>query len=84
MSDDHRSIMAATEGGLVGIGWDFSGADIASMSRKQIGAAYASSHPDESKGKVAAATGQVSRFVHDVGKGSVIVMYAAPRRASTT
>ncbi len=63
------------ERGLVGIGWDFGGADIASMSREQIRAAYVSSHPDESKGKVAAATGQVSRFAHDVEKGSTIVMY---------
>ncbi len=63
------------ERGLIGIGWDFGGADIASMSREEIRAAYVSSHPDESKGKVGAGTGQVFRFAHDMEKGSTIVMY---------
>ena len=63
------------ERGLIGIGWDFDGADIASMTRDQIKAAYASAHPSASKGKVAAGAGQVYRFAHDMGKGSTVVMY---------
>jgi restriction system protein len=66
--------------GLVGISWDFGGADIASMNRDQIKAAYASSHPSESKGKVAASTGQVYRFAHDMEKGSTVVMYEPETR----
>lgn len=63
------------EQGIVGIGWDFGGADIASMTKEEIRAAYAETHPDESRGRVAANVGQVSRFAHDMGEGQTIVMY---------
>ena len=42
------------ERGIIDISWDFDGLDIASMGREQIRAAYASTHPAESKQKVAA------------------------------
>lgn len=61
--------------GIVGIGWDFGGADIASMSREQIEAAYASAHPEDSKQKVAANVGQVFRFAHAMAPGDTVVMY---------
>lgn len=60
---------------IVGIGWDFGGADIASMSREQIEAAYASAHPEDSKQKVAANVGQVFRFAHAMAPGDTVVMY---------
>lgn len=61
--------------GIVGIGWDFGGADIASMSREQIEAAYASAHLEDSKQKVAANVGQVFRFAHAMAPGDTVVMY---------
>ena len=61
--------------GVIGIGWDFDGADIAGMDREQIRAAYSSAHPAESKQKVAANVGQVYRFAHDMEQGSTVVMY---------
>ena len=61
--------------GIVGIGWDFGGADIAAMSREQIEAAYASAHPEDSKQKVAANVGQVFRFAHTMAAGDTVVMY---------
>ena len=61
--------------GIVGIGWDFGGADIAAMSREQIEAAYASTHPEDSKRKVAANVGQVVRFAHAMAPGDTVVMY---------
>lgn len=61
--------------GIVGIGWDFGGADIAAMSRGQIEAAYASAHPEDSKRKVAANVGQVVRFAHAMAPGDTVVMY---------
>ena len=61
--------------GIVGIGWDFAGADIAAMSREQIEAAYASAHPEDSKQKVAANIGQVIRFAHAIAPGDTVVMY---------
>ena len=61
--------------GVIGIGWDFGGADIASMDREQIRAAYGDAHPSDSKGKVAAAVGQVYRFAHDMCAGETVVMY---------
>lgn len=61
--------------GIVGIGWDFAGADIAAMSREQIEAAYASAHPEDSKQKVAANVGQVVRFAHAIAPGDTVVMY---------
>lgn len=63
------------ESGCIGIGWDFEGADIASMSRERIRAAYEAAHPGESRSKVAASVGQVSRFAHDMAQGSSVVMY---------
>lgn len=60
---------------VIGIGWDFDGADIANMSREQIKAAYTSAHPAENKQKVAASVGQVYRFAHSMAQGSTIVMY---------
>lgn len=63
------------EHGVIGIGWDFDGADIAAMNREQIRAAYGLSHPDDSKGKVAAGVGQVYRFAHDMTTDSTVVMY---------
>lgn len=33
------------ERGVIGIGWDFGGADIAAMDREKIRAAYAVAHP---------------------------------------
>ncbi len=61
--------------GIVGIGWDFGGADIAAMSREQIETAYASTHPEDSKQKVAANVGQVFRFAHAMVPGDTVVMY---------
>ena len=63
------------ERGVIGIGWDFDGADIAAMNREQIRAAYGQAHPGDSKGKVAAGVGQVYRFAHDMTTGSTVVMY---------
>lgn len=63
------------EHGVIGIGWDFDGADIAAMNREQIRAAYGLSHPGDSKGKVAAGVGQVYRFAHDTTTDSTVVMY---------
>ena len=63
------------ERGVVGIGWDFDGADIAAMDREQIRAAYCCIHPGDSKGKVAAGVGQVYCFAHDMTTGSTVVMY---------
>lgn len=63
------------EHGVIGIGWDFDGADIAAMNREQIRAAYGLSHPGDSKGKVAAGVGQVYRFAHDMTTDSTVVMY---------
>ena len=65
---------------IVGIGWDFGGADIATMSREQIRAAYAAAHPSESKQKVAASVGQVFRFAHSMEQGSTVVMYDPAER----
>lgn len=62
------------EHGVIGIGWDFDGADIAAMNREQIRAAYGLSHPGDSKGKVAAGVGQVYRFAHDMTTDSTVVM----------
>lgn len=63
------------ERGVIGIGWDFDGADIAAMNREQIRAAYGQAHPGDSKGKVAAGVGQVYRFAHDMMTDSTVVMY---------
>lgn len=63
------------EHGVIGIGWDFDGADIAAMNREQIRAAYGLSHPGDSKGRVAAGVGQVYRFAHDMTTDSTVVMY---------
>lgn len=63
------------EHGVIGIGWDFDGADIAAMNREQIRVAYGLSHPGDSKGKVAAGVGQVYRFAHDMTTDSTVVMY---------
>lgn len=57
---------------VIGIGWDFDGADIVNMSREQINAVYVSAHPAESKQKVAASVGQVYRFAHSMAQGSTI------------
>ena len=66
--------------GVIGIGWDFDGADIAAMDREQIRAAYASAHPAESKQRVAANVGQVYRFAHSMAQGSTVVMYDPAER----
>ena len=63
------------ERGVIGISWDFDGADIAAMDREQIRAAYGQAHPSDSKGKVAAGVGQVYRFAHDMTTDSTVVMY---------
>lgn len=68
------------EAGVVGIGWDFGGADIASMTREQIHDAYVAAHPDKSRGKVAAAVAQVYKFAHDVEVGATVVMYDPSER----
>lgn len=65
---------------IIGIGWDFDGADIADMSREQIKAAYVSAHPTENKQRVAASIGQVYRFAHSMAQGSTIVMYNPAER----
>ncbi len=61
--------------GIVGIGWDLGGEDISCMDRDRMKAAYASTHPGESKGKVAAGAGQAFRFAHDMREGTDVVMY---------
>lgn len=63
------------ENGVIGIGWNLDGVDISAMSRDQIRAAYESLRPDESRPKIAAAAGQVTRFAHDMVEGSTVVMY---------
>ncbi len=68
------------ERGIIGIGWDFGGSDIAAMDREKIRAAYAAAHPSESKQKVAANVGQVHRFAHSMVQGSTIVMYDPAER----
>ena len=68
------------ERGIVGIGWDFGGADIAGMNREKIRAAYAAAHPSESKQKVAANVGQIYRFAHCMAQGSTVVMYDPAER----
>lgn len=68
------------ERGVIGIGWDFGGSDIAAMDREKIRAAYAAAHPSESKQKVAANVGQVYRFAHSMVQGSTIVMYDPAER----
>lgn len=68
------------ERGVIGIGWDFGGADIAAMDREKIRAAYAVAHPSESKQKVAANVGQVYRFAHSMMQGSTVVMYDPAER----
>lgn len=68
------------ERGVIGIGWDFGGSDIAAMDREKIRAAYAAAHPSESKQEVAANIGQVYRFVHSMVQGSTVVMYDPAER----
>ncbi len=68
------------ERGIIGIGWDFGGADITGMNREKIRAAYAAAHPSESKQKVAASVGQVYRFAHCMAQGSTVVMYDPAER----
>lgn len=68
------------ERSVIGIGWDFGGADIAAMDREKIRAAYAVMHPSESKQKVAASVGQVYRFAHSMMRGSTVVMYDPAER----
>lgn len=63
------------EAGIVGIGWDFDGADIASMTQDQLRQAYASAHPDYSVGKLGQAVSQTSKFAHDIAKGTTAVTY---------
>lgn len=63
------------ERGIVGIGWDFGGADISKMSREQIREAYAASHPDDSTNRTAAAVGQIYRFACVISAGDTVVMY---------
>lgn len=65
---------------IIGIDWNFDGADIANMSREQIKAAYTSAHPAESKQKIAASVSQVYRFAHSMVQGSTIVMYNPAER----
>lgn len=59
----------------IGISWDFNGKDISSMNREQIRAAWTSTHPDDSKNKVASSVGQVYRFAHDMERGQTIIIY---------
>ena len=48
--------------GIIGISWDFGGANIAAMDRDAIKTAYAAAHPSESKRKAAVNVGQVYRY----------------------
>lgn len=48
------------DAGIVGIGWDFDGKDIASMTHDELRQEYASSHPDYSSSKVGQAVGQAA------------------------
>lgn len=68
------------EAGIVGIGWDFDGANIASMTQDQLRQAYTSAHPDYSTGKIGQAISQTSKFAHDVAKGSTVVTYDPEER----
>ena len=68
------------ETSIVGIGWDFDGADIASMSHDQLRQAYAGAHPDYSAGKVGQAASQTAKFAHDIAKGSTVVTYDPEER----
>ncbi len=69
------------ETGIVGIGWGFDGADIASMSHDQIRQAYAAAHPDYNNGKVGVASSQAAKFAHEIGKGATVVTYDPEDRA---
>ena len=62
------------ERGVIGIGWDFEGANIVAMDRDAIKTAYTAAHLSESKRKVAASAGQVYRFAHSMVQDSTIVM----------
>ena len=79
-SRGQRSQPIGIENGIIGIGWDFDGLDIANMDRDQIRAAYAAAHPAESKQKVATSVGQVFRFAHSMEQGSTVVMYDPAER----
>ena len=76
--DDSR--WSRLERGIIGIGWDFGGADICAIGREEIKAAYVSAHPAESKQKVASSVGQIDRFAHSMVEGSTVVMYDPAER----
>lgn len=69
------------EAGIVGIGWDFDGANIASMTHDQLRQAYADAHPDYSAGKVGQAASQTAKFAHDITRGTTVVTYDPEDRA---
>ena len=68
------------ERGLVGIGWDFGGTNIASMSRDELREAYAASHPSLNHGQVGQAVGQTYRFASEMIEGETVVTYEPGRR----
>lgn len=65
---------------IIGIDWDLNGVDISTMNQEQIRAAYKASHPDESRNKVAAAVGMITRFVQEMREGACVVMYSPQSR----
>ncbi len=66
--------------GVIGIGWDFGGVNVASMTKKQIHDTYVDFHADESRGRVGAAVSQIYKFAHDMAEGSAVVMYEPETR----
>lgn len=48
--------------GIIGISWDFGGANIAATDRNDLITAYAAAHPSENKLIAAVNVGQANRF----------------------
>ena len=66
--------------GLVGIGYDFGGVDISSMTRDELRESYATSHPSLNHGQLGLAVGQTCRFAFDIVEGETAVTYDPGRR----
>ena len=63
------------EEGIIGIGWDFGGADISAMTRAQLSEAYAKAHPLRDAFAARHPARQAHHFAHDLTVGSTVVTY---------